>query len=183
MRLQRAAILAAAAVAVVFTVSFAADSAEADIVQFTIVDGVNTVTFDLAESPTPSLATSTLFQIDNEQVDITSNGYKSALDENVDFYAANGGAEFISDQNSFYAFDVSTIKTGPYFTGSTSDPTFVPGDYSGGSHESVTVSDISTTPLPAALPLFAGGLGVVGFLYHRSTERRANESPSLFGRG
>jgi len=28
--------------------------------------------------------------------------------------------------------------------------------------------DISTTPLPATLPLFAGGLGVIGFLRRRS---------------
>jgi hypothetical protein len=40
-------------------------------VQFTVVDGVNAVTFDLAKSPTPSLATLTLFHIDNVPVDIS----------------------------------------------------------------------------------------------------------------
>jgi hypothetical protein len=36
---------------------------------------------------------------------------------------------------------------------------------------SFTVNPISTTPLPAALPMFAGGLGMVGFLARRKKQK------------
>ena len=41
---------------------------------------------------------------------------------------------------------------------------------------SVTIQEISSTPLPAALPLFAGGLGVLGLLGARK-RRKAQASP------
>jgi hypothetical protein len=37
----------------------------------------------------------------------------------------------------------------------------------------VDVSDVSPTPLPASLPLFAGGLGFVGYLTRRKKRARA----------
>lgn len=54
--------------------------AKADTVQFTLVQpvvdgnlsGTNTVTFDLLESPTPSLVASSFFAIDNVQVNLVS---------------------------------------------------------------------------------------------------------------
>jgi PKD repeat protein len=41
------------------------------------------------------------------------------------------------------------------------------GDLVGTANMEVDVSDVSPTPLPAALPLFAGGLGMVGFIARR----------------
>jgi len=40
---------------------------------------------------------------------------------------------------------------------------------------SATFTPVSSTPLPAALPLFAGGLGMVGFLSRRKKRKAASE--------
>jgi hypothetical protein len=37
----------------------------------------------------------------------------------------------------------------------------------------ISSNDVTATPLPAALPLFAGGLGLIGLLARRRTQRRA----------
>jgi hypothetical protein len=43
----------------------------------------------------------------------------------------------------------------------------------GASYTNATI-DVQTTPLPAALPLFAGGLGVIGLLARRSKKKGVN---------
>ena len=40
------------------------------------------------------------------------------------------------------------------------------------------VSITATTPLPAALPLFAGGAGLLGFIMHRKKKRAAVAVPT-----
>ena len=66
--------------ATAFMLSLGTVGAKADTVQFTVVQpvvdgnlsGTNTVTFDLLESPTPSLVASSFFAIDNVQVKLVS---------------------------------------------------------------------------------------------------------------
>jgi hypothetical protein len=172
---MRSKVLVAAAAAVV-VLSLATVSAQADTVQFTVVDGVNTVTFDVPESPTPSLSTSTLFQLDDIQVHLTSNGYQSSPFENLDFYEPNGNVEFIADQNSYYAIDLGNIlDTGSYFRGSTSSPTFVPGTY-GIAGDGVTITDLSATPLPPTWTTLLGGLVALGWFAYR--RRKAGPCPA-----
>jgi hypothetical protein len=155
---------------IALAVGLGCTTAYADSVQFEIVDGVNAVTFDLPESPTPSLVTSNAFYLKNVPVVLDSNGYISNTTDEVDFYDASSGVEFVADQNSYYSFDISTLNTGALFTGSNTDPTFVPGTYTGGSGESVTIMDIIPTPLPSTLPLMIAGLAGIGLLArHRRT--------------
>jgi hypothetical protein len=164
-------LIAAAATAVVL--SLATGAAKADTVQFTVVDGATTVTFDVAESPGPSLHTSTLFQLDDIPINITSNGYKTGATENLDFYAATGNTEFIADSGSWYADTLGNIlATGAYFTGSTADPTFVPGTY-GSAGDSVAITDLSATPLPSAWTMMLSALLGLGFIVYRGGSRRS----------
>jgi PEP-CTERM motif len=157
---------------IALAVGLSCTTAYADSVQFTVVDGVNTLTFDLSQSPTPSLVTSNAFYVDNVPVTVDSNGFISHITENVDFYDASSGAEFVADSGSWYAFDISTINTGALFTGSNSAPTFVPGTYTGGSGDSVTIAAVPTpVPLPSTLPLMIAGFGGVGLF---ARHRRAN---------
>lgn len=167
---MRSKVFVAAAAAVFL--SLATVGARADTVQFTVVDGVNTVMFDIPESPKPSLSASTLFQLDNVQVHLASNGYTSSPFENLDFYDASGNVEFISDEDSYYAIDLGNIlNTGPYFTGSTSNPTFVPGIY-GSVGDSVAITDLSTTPLPPTWTTLIGGVIILGCLPIAARRRR-----------
>lgn len=153
-----------------FVLSLATSGAKAETVQITVVDGVNTATFDVADSPTPSLATSNLFQLDDVQVDITSNGYKTGVTENIDFYATTGNTEFIADAEGWFADTLGNIEeTGAYFTGSTSDPTFVAGTY-GSAGDGVTITDISATPLPSTWTMMIAGLCGFAFVAFRATK-------------
>ena len=133
MRLQGAIIPAAAAVAVVFIASFAPGSAKADTVQFTVVDGVNAVTFDLAKSSN-TVARNVDFVSHRQCAGRHFNGYKSALGEKVDFYAANGGVELSRTGTGFTPL-TSDHKGRPVFYRLGIRPTFVPGIYSGKSAE------------------------------------------------
>lgn len=145
-------------------------AAHADTVQFKIVDGVNTVTFDLPENPTPSLVTSNAFYVANVPVVLNSNGYTLNETDEVDFYDASSGTEFVADQNSYYSFTLSTLASGAVFKGTNSNPIFVPGTYTGGSGDSVTITDLAPVPLPSTLPLMIAGLVSVGFV---ARQRRA----------
>jgi hypothetical protein len=149
----------------------ACTAARASTVEFDVVDGVNSVTFELPQSPTPTLVTSNAFYVSNVPVVLDSNGYIRDETDELDFYDASAGTEFVADQDSYYAFDLSTLKTGAVFAGANSDPTFVPGTYSGGSGESVTISQVSPVPLPPTLPLMITGLAGIGML---ARQRRTN---------
>jgi hypothetical protein len=56
------------------------------------------------------------------------------------------------------------------------DGTLVP-DNTGSLNISVVVSDTNAVPLPAALPLFAGGIGLIGLLARRKKHRHAAQLP------
>jgi hypothetical protein len=168
MKSLKAAMLPAAAV--VFAMSLLGSSAKADTLQFTVVDGVNTVTFDLPQGPAvPSgLVTSTFFE-ENVQVDLISNGVNVGnRSDTILFSDPSGNTERTGDLNSFF----SVLVGGVLFTGSNSDPTFKTGAF-GVPGASITITDTSATPLPAALPLLASGLGALGLLGWRKKRRTA----------
>jgi hypothetical protein len=165
--------------ATAFMLSLGTVGAKADTVQFTVVQpvvdgnlsGTNTVTFDLPESPaTPNIHTSNLFQLNNVQVNIVStiDGKSSTkgVTENIDFFTANGRTEFIADSDSFFS-DTLALTNGPYFTGTTSDPTFVPGTY-GIAGDSLTITDISAAvPEPSTWAMMILGFFGIGFMAYR----------------
>jgi hypothetical protein len=104
--------------------------ANAENVQFTVVDGVNTVTFDLPESPTPSTTASNEFVLRNIEVNVTSNGSKISELDTLIFQDATGNVEFFSDTDGWFSNTLGNIlTTGPLFSGSNSDPTFRLGTY------------------------------------------------------
>jgi hypothetical protein len=152
--------------ATAFMLSLGTVGAKADTYQFTVVDGVNTATFDLSESLTPNLDTSTLFQVNNVQVSIVSNGFHRLITENIDFHTANGNSEFISDSGSWVA-DTLSLTNGAYFTGTTADPTFKLGTY-GITGDSLTITDISAAvPEPSTWAMMLLGFGGLGFMAYR----------------
>ena len=68
------------------------------------------------------------------------------------------------------------------FTASTTSTTlaFLNGDPSNDTSnglDNITLNATTVTPLPAALPLFAGGLGMVGFLSQR--KKRRAQAPAV----
>jgi len=162
-----------AAAATVFMLSLATVGAKADTVLFTVVDNSNTVKFDVAENPVPSLVTSTLFQLNN--ISVVVNG-TTVSGDNIDFSPAtgNGNVETIDDSIGFFHDTLGNIlDTGPYFTGTLSNPTFVPGTY-GINGDSVTITDITAAvPEPATWAMMIFGFTGVGFMAYR---RKRNNS-------
>ena len=115
----------------------------------------------------PSLVTSNLFQLNN--ISVAVNG-STVNGDNIDFFPAtgNGNVETIDDSIGFFHDTLGNIlDTGSYFTGTLSNPTFVPGTY-GIVGDSVTITDISATPLPPAWTAFVGGIIGLGWFAYRS---------------
>jgi hypothetical protein len=172
---MRSKVLISAAVTA-FVLSLATVGAKADTVQFTVVDTdvvgartiVNTVTFDVPESPTPSKDLANGFWLDNVQINGTStvNGTSNSTFgkiENLYFYTG-----LVADADSYY----SDTMTEAYFTG-TLDPTFVPGTY-GIAGDSVTIKDITAAvPEPSTWAMMILGFMGVGFMAYR---RKQNDS-------
>ena len=166
--------------ATAFVLSLGTVGAKADTYLFTVVtpvvdgvlSGTNTVTFDLPESPTPTIVSTSFFAINNVQVDVDSvlNGSSSttSASDEIGFFSASGGTESILDFGKSFFNDSLNVGSTPYFTGSLSDPTFVPGTYSGANGESLTITDI-TAAVPEASTwamMILGFLGL-GFMAYR----------------
>jgi hypothetical protein len=172
--------------ATAFMLSLGTVGAKADTVQFTVVQpvvdgnlsGTNTVTFDLLESPTPSLVASSFFAIDNVQVKLVSvlNGdasSTSASDE-IGFFSASNGTETILDFGKSFFNDTLNVGSGAYFTGSLSDPTFVPGTYFGTNGESLTITDMTAAvPEPSTWAMMILGFCGLGFMAYRRRQNGA----------
>jgi hypothetical protein len=149
-------------------------AAKADtIVDFTITDGGNTETFVLPLSPIPDsvIVGVDAFELDN--VPAIVNGVSKT--DNIRFFgtAEEGG---LADPAGIGGLGLFNILTSQVFSGSLGDPTFLLGTFTGpgGAGGSITITDdVATTPLPAALPLFAAGLGAMGFAGRR---RKRNAS-------
>ncbi len=99
----------------------------------------------------------------------TVDGVTYAAHELVVGGISDGAGQILLPSNDFWLF-VNTFPTSPtfnqvgYSTASSNTNAFFTLDGTG----SVTVTpEITPTPLPATLPLFAGGLGVVGYLTRR----------------
>jgi PEP-CTERM motif len=154
--------------ATAFMLSFATVGARADTVQFTVVDNTNTVTFNLTENPTPSLVASNLFQLNNIQVRVNGALFTG---ENIDFFPATGNVETIDDSIGFFHDNLGNIlDTGPYFTGTLSDPTFVPGTY-GTAGDSLTITDITAAvPEPSTWVMMILGFCGLGFMAYRQKQ-------------
>jgi hypothetical protein len=132
-------LLAAAATA--FMLSLATVGAKADTVQFTVVDGGNTVTFDVPENPIPAIVSSTIFAL--KDITVVLNGKTFSTDDTIEFAPANGNTQFLGDTDSLFSDTLGNIEiTGAFFTGTTSDHTFVPGTY-GIAGDSLRITDIS----------------------------------------
>jgi hypothetical protein len=139
---------------------FNSGTAKADtLVDFTITGGGLTETFTVPQSPTPSAFNSGEFELANVPVLVNN---VSATD-NINFLGTSLGGGL----NDFF-FQI--FDTSQFFNGTTAAPSFAPGTFDvtatgtfADFPATVTIADVATTPLPAALPLFAAGLGAMGF--------------------
>ena len=83
----------------------------------------------------------------------------------------------LSTPISFASSTVTGIALTASSTGSEDDPSFDSfknwGDWEDGGNnaEQFTFNSVTATPLPATLPLFAGGLGFVGYLTRRRNKK------------
>jgi hypothetical protein len=172
---MRSKLLAAAAMA--FMLSLAMVGAKADTVQFTVVDGVNTVTFDVPESPVAMDISPTIFAL--KDITVVLNGRIFSRDDTIEFAPATGNTEFLADaSDSIFSDNLGNIEnTGAFFTGTTSDPTFVPGTF-GTLGDSVTITDISAisaVPEPSTWAMMILGFCGLGFMAYR----RKQNGPAL----
>jgi len=133
-----------------------------------------TITFSLPRSPTPDDYTpGQSFEIDN--VAIKVNGSPDGTDGFLFFSASNGGG--LSDFD-FFGYPFNPGIFGPLlYSGTEANPTFLYGLFHGEyfiveTDPHATIA-ISSTPLPAALPLFAGGLGALGLGAWRRKRKKA----------
>jgi hypothetical protein len=163
-------------VALVFTLTTMASlqSAWASTYLFTLT-GKTTYTFDLPSNPTPLGSDGFEFYL------AAPAGMPTSF---ITFYSKQYSGGFsagtgINDLGGTNLFDLSGAQL---YSGSVKSPQFVLGTYDfipftgdfGAS--TLTISPISATPLPAALPLFAGGLGALGLLGW--CRRRKQRTPS-----
>jgi PEP-CTERM motif len=161
--------------ATAFMLSLGTVGAKADTVQLTVVDGGNTVTFDVPESPVPMNVSPTVFVL--KDIAVVLNGKVFSRDDTIEFAPANGNTEFLADaSDSIFADTLGNIEnTGAFFTGNTSDPTFVPGSY-GSTGDSLTIVDISAAvPEPSTWAMMILGFFGIGFMAYR----RKQNGPAL----
>ena len=171
---MRSRVLLAAAVA--FGFSFATIGAKADIVQFSVATGGNTITFDAPENPTSLtvVAADNFFTISGVTISFDGSVVKNPSTDTIEFSPANGNVEKIADQTGFFNVTLGNIlTTGPYFTGTLSDPTFVPGFY-GIAGSSVTITDIpAAVPEPSTWAMMLLGFCGLGFMAYRRKNNQA----------
>jgi len=177
---MKAKILAAAVVA---AVTFGCGTAKAEgVAYFTITsDTQPTITFSLPANPVLDIfhyETGFGFEVDGVPID--ANGVGAGTDDFLFLNASIGGG--LSDTNYFiYPTDYPGIFAGQLYFGDEATPTFKTGNYPGtyvdSDDESATVLnaeiDLYVTPLPATLPMFAGGLGALSLVFWRRKSKTA----------
>jgi hypothetical protein len=160
-----------------FVLCIAVVPAKADVVMFSVVENGNTITFDVPESPvSPTIPMGAkFFEIANVPISFNGSLVKNPATDTIEFSPANGNVETIADQTGFFNVTLGNIlTTGPYFTGSLSDPTFVPGFYGIHGGNSVTITDItSAVPEPSTWATMILGFLGVGFVGYRRKKRTA----------
>jgi hypothetical protein len=169
---MRSLLLAVASSAILLPL--ATVGAKADVYQFTVVDsfvnagvpGTNTVTFDLPESPVPSVSSPTIFAI--KDVTVVLNGKTFSTSDEILFAPASGNSEFLGDTDSLFSNTLGNISTtGAFFSGTTADPTFKLGTY-GSTGDSLTITDITAAvPEPSTWAMMILGFCSIGFMAYR----------------
>jgi hypothetical protein len=152
------------AAATAFVLLLAPGGAKADTVQFTVVDGVNTVIFDLQDSPAVTVLSSTESELQNVPVDFISNGVNIGPRDDTILLTDNTGNpddDFIAALDSTFSLQLPGL-----FSGTTSDPTFNLGTF-GAPSMGITISAISATPLPSTWTAFVAGLIGLGWFAYR----------------
>ena len=122
------------------------------------------MSFTLDQSPTPDFVTSDYFRLTAQPFTL-GNGFATQGD--IDF--GTDGLLIVGD----YIFRTSSLT--PLFSGSTSNPTFLFGNYDlFGHHRDVrgdealfthrlSISDVSAVPEPATWAMMLIGFGAIGF--------------------
>lgn len=139
---------------------------------------------DVAAQPVNPIASAFLHILDpfaNRLVDISARsdliselGTQTASFDQTVTFQYNVSYAVVMDASAQASFDHSAVAmVDPYFDLS-GLPNGVTFEISNGIGNSLP--DVSATPLPATLPLFAGGLGFVGYLAKR---RKKNATPAL----
>ena len=155
---------------------FATVGAKADVYQFTVVNsfvnagvpGTNTVTFDLPESPVPSVSSSTIFAI--KDVTVVLNGKTFSTSDEILFAPASGNSEFLGDTDGLFS-NIST--TGAFFSGTTGDPNSKLGTY-GSAGDSLTITDITAAvPEPSTWAMMILDFCGIGFMAYRRKQNGA----------
>jgi hypothetical protein len=91
------------------------------------------------------------------------------------FFSASGGTETILDFADSYFNDTLNVGSSPYFKGSLSDPTFLPGSYYGANGDSLTITDISAAvPEASTWAMMILGFCGVGFMAYRRNQSGAS---------
>jgi hypothetical protein len=166
---MRSKVLISAA-ATAFVLSLATGGAKAATVQFTVVDGVNTVIFDLQDSPAVKVLSSTESEILNVPVDFISNGVNIGPRDDTILLTDNNGN---SDDDFIAALDSTfSLQLPGLFSGTTSDPTFNLGAF-GTPDMGITISNLSATPLPSTWTMMLSALLGLGFILYRSRSRHS----------
>jgi hypothetical protein len=162
-----------ASTAVVFSLGVA--GAKADTVQFTVVGGGDTITFDLPETevvPTNQVF-SNAFELKGIQLKDGSVGFTN---QTLEFFQASNGTEIIDNPSMSLFFDNLNVGSNPYFIGSLADPTFVPGTYLGANGDKLTITDITAAvPEPSTWAMMILGFVGLGFMaYRRKSQATLN---------
>ena len=166
-KLPRIAAVAKFAGLIIATMFMAFDpcNAIASTVDFTISQSGNVETFTLPLDPIPnSFSLGTGFEIDN--VPYVYNG-TPGVEMAIGFFNSSTSILFLDDN-----FLILSVAFEQLYMGSESSPTFRTGTYIGANGETIDISN-SAVPLPAALPLFATGLGALG-LFGWRRKRKAS---------
>ena len=157
---------APARASVVYNLTLTATS-DSDSTPLTMYDGTGTIT--LSSAPSPTMQTNyasapVTFSIDGESFSgtATSVQFLDGNFRNATFSEQIGSSpfRFVLDTTGVFAF---------YYDNELQEAA------------GTITSSLATTPLPATLPLFAGGLGFVGYLTRRKKNAQALAAHKLIG--
>ena len=158
------------------TVFGSVHSARADTYQFKIT-GDDNYTFDLPSNPVP-LGTNTSPLI----IDFYLAAPPGVPTSFVTFYdsSSSGGLSAGTGHDDTSGTVLFDLTDDQLYTGTVNSPQFKLGTFaltglfgsvSDGHSDTLVITNISTVPLPAALPLFATGLGALGLLGWRRKKK------------
>jgi hypothetical protein len=179
---MKAKILIATTVAAFACFAISSGVAKADtLAYFTITsDTQPTITFSLPLSPDVGALFDPGYGFEIDNVPITVGGLPGGTDDFIFASDANGGG--FSDTVYFtYPPDYPGVFAAQLYTGPESSPTFIYGVFQGTYTDAplaldpdatITIS-ATPTPLPAALPMFASGLGALGLIAWRRKKKAA----------